>query len=327
MSKASADTVTRAPVLSKKQDAISLLNSLDFRRRTGSILSSDELSQIEKLMKAFIDSPATRTAPSKQQLTAAVNALLMPNANLVSSKFNKSHLAGALLRWTQEAALLDLPSKQAKLCIEMRFIRGSRKHVDLSKAIYIEEDDGSVAALSICSPEPSQRYAEAPPPSQPMDDFLQSLPEAPNSIGLTPISTATSASSFARRIGTVASLPELATIGNPDPGVIPENAPPPEVPAPDGVWPGLHSDVILTLRPSLYESDGHSQPTGHPAPVPVQAAGQIVDPPAPDLRAPAPAGHDKNGQPENTFRTPEKQLAQRNKKVSKSQGLLLTSSF
>ena len=312
MSKASADTVTQPPVLSEKQDTISLLNSLDFRRRTGSILSSDELSQIEKLMKAFIDSPATRTAPSKQQLTAAVNALLTRNASLVSSKFNKCHLAGALHRWAQEAALLDPPFKQAKLFIEMRFIRGSRKHVDLSKAIYTEEDDGSVAALSICSPGPLHHEDEAPPPSQPMDDFLQSIPDTPNPAGLTPLSIATSASSFARRIGTVASLPELAPIGNSDPGVNPENAPPPEVPAPKGVWPGVCLDFIFALSPSLYVPYGYSPTTGLSAP---------------RLPAPTPAGQVDNNQPENAFRTPEKQLAQRNEKITKSQGLLLTSLF
>ena len=98
-------------------------------------------------MKAYIDSPDSRSAPSKNEMMAAVNALLPPNASLVSAKFNKSQLAGALHRWAQEAALLEPPSLQSKLFIEMKFIRGSRKHVDLSKAIYVYEDDGSVASV------------------------------------------------------------------------------------------------------------------------------------------------------------------------------------
>ena len=185
-------------------------------------------------MKCFIDSPASRTVPSKQQLVTAVNALLPANANLVSAKFNKSHLAGALHRWTQEAALVDPPSQQAKLFIEMKFIRGSRNHVDLSKVIYVEEDDGSVAALEIRSPGPSQRAADEVPASQPMDDFLQSLPTTPHPLGLTPLSTATSASSFARRIGSVASLPALAPNAISDPGVPEETAPPPVDAVPEG---------------------------------------------------------------------------------------------
>ena len=102
-------------------------------------------------MQAFIDSPAPRSAPSKNEMMVAVNALL-PKGGHVSAKFSKTHLAGALQRWAQEAELLDPPSLQKKLFIELKFIRGSRKHVDLSSAIYVEQDDGSVAALEINSP-------------------------------------------------------------------------------------------------------------------------------------------------------------------------------
>ena len=236
MSATSSDTTTRPPLLSNSQDALSLLSSLAFRRRSGPILSADELTQIEKLMQSYIDSPASRSAPSKNQMMAAVNALLQRGANLVSAKFNKSQLAGAIHRWTQEAALLSPPSLQKKLFIEMKFIRGSRKHVDLSKSIYIEEDDGSVAELAISSPGPARpAQNENQPPSEPIDDFLQGISTTPISLDGTPFSTGTSASSFARRMNGAASFQTLAATPTFNPGVCDEeSAPPPAIPAQNG---------------------------------------------------------------------------------------------
>ena len=228
-------------MLSPDQDALALLDSLGFRRRSNSMLSPDELKQIEQLMKTFIDSPAQRTAPSKNQMMAAVNALLPKGATLVSPKFNKSHLAGAIYRWTQEAALLSPPSLQPKLFIEMKFIKGSRKQVDLSQAIFVEEDDGSVAALSISSPTTRRPSSSAEIPlSQPMSDFLRDFSATPNRLGQTPLSVATSASSFARHIERIASDQSLAATPDVAPGVDGETAPHPRTP-PTGAQCG---DVI-----------------------------------------------------------------------------------
>ena len=153
---------------------------------------------------------------------------------MVSAKFNKSQLVGALKRWTQEAAELAPPTLQEKLFIELKFIRGSRKHVDLSKAIYIEQDDGSVAALEISSPGPNPNdRVDDIPLSQSAASFLPDISPIP--LDGTPFSTATSASSFARRMNGAASFQTLAATETNDPGVPEENAPPPAVPANEGV--------------------------------------------------------------------------------------------
>ena len=155
---------------------------------------------------------------------------------MVSSKFNKSHLAAAIYRWLQEAILLNPPSAQSKLFIEMKFIKGSRKNVDLSHSIFVEEDDGSVAALSISSPSARARPADQEVPlSQPMSDFLQDFSTTPNPLEQTPLSIATSASSFARRIDRIASDQSLAATPANAPGVDGETAPPAEKTPPEGV--------------------------------------------------------------------------------------------
>ena len=229
MSSSAPNAAPGPPILSQQQDALVLLNSLSFRRRTGPILTADELKQVDKLMQSYIDSPASRSALSKNQMMAAVNALLPKGASMVSAKFNKSQLAGALQRWTQEAAELAPPTLQEKLFIELKFIRGSRKHVDLSQAIYIEQDDGSVAALEISSPGPNPNdRVDDIPLSQSAASFLPDISPIP--LDGTPFSTATSASSFARRMNGAASFQTLAATETNDPGVPEENVPPPGCP-------------------------------------------------------------------------------------------------
>ena len=233
MSNSAPNAPAAPPVLSDQQDALALLDSLAIRRHNLVILSPDELKQVDRLMQSFIDSPASRSAPSKNAMMVAVNALLPKGVTHVSAKFSKTHLAGALQRWAQEAELLTPPSLQKKLFIELKFIRGSRKHVDLSKAIYVEQDDGSVAALEISSPaRAANDRIDDIPTSQPVDDFLQDISPIP--IDATPISTATSASSFARRMNDAASFGTLAATPVINPGVPQETAPPPAESAPGG---------------------------------------------------------------------------------------------
>ena len=152
-------------------------------------------------------------------MLVAVSALLQKPGN-VSSKWSKPQLAEVLMRWTKEAMSLSPPSQQSKLFVELKSFKGKRKNVDLSTAIFIEDDDGSVATFSISSPSSNQRISTPLNLSQRRVDFdlvdglsaISRPPETPNSIS-------TSASSFARRLDQVASLSELAANSLADPGV------------------------------------------------------------------------------------------------------------
>ena len=250
MSTATQTNRKQVPVLSNSQDALNILSSLAVRRHTKSVLDSDELKQVEALLQNFIKSPALRTAPSKNLLMAAVNALLPQGATLVSSKFNKPQLAAVLQRWVHEAELLAQPEMQNKLYIEIKLLTGSKRDIDLSQAIYIEEDDGSVAAFSISSPDHTTSDNQLEVPLTNPGSFLAELSMTPRPIGGTPTSIATSASSFARQTNGAASLQTLAATRVSNPGVPEETAPTPRGSSFEGRCPALISARNI-IRPQI----------------------------------------------------------------------------
>ena len=228
MSNATRDKTKEKQAEQPDQDALDLLESLSFRRRSKHMLDDMELAKLYALLQHFMESPALRTAPSKNQLMAAVNALLPANAAMISTKFNKPQLAAVLHKWVQEAQLLDDASLQQKLFVEIKTIRGNRKHINLAEAIFIEEDDGSVAALSISSPGPStSKQHRGKVPIVQDENFLADFSATPLRLASTPSSIATSASSFARQANGAGSLQTLAATETADPGVRRETAPDP----------------------------------------------------------------------------------------------------
>ena len=152
-------------------------------------------------------------------MLVAVSALLQSPGN-VSSKWSKPQLAEVLMRWTKEALRLSPPSLQSRLFVQMKSFRGKRKNVDLSDAIFIEEDDGSVAEFSIASPDAARQISTPLSLSQRRVDFdlADGLSLTPKPFQ-TPNSISTSASSFARRLDQVADLSLLAANPGADPGV------------------------------------------------------------------------------------------------------------
>lgn len=207
------------PQISEEDQAVQILVNLAARRQRSRVLSENELRLISDLLQNFIDSATLRTAPTKSQMLVAVSALLQKPGN-VSSKWSKPQLAEVLMRWTKEAMSLSPPSQQSKLFVELKSFKGKRKNVDLSTAIFIEDDDGSVATFSISSPSSNQRISTPLNLSQRRVDFdlvdgLSAISRPP----VTPNSISTSASSFARRLDQVASFSELAANSPEDPGV------------------------------------------------------------------------------------------------------------
>ena len=200
-----------------------ILVNLAARRQRSSVLSKNELQLIiADLMKNFINSSTLRTAPTKSQMLVAVSALLQTPGN-VSSKWSKPQLAEVLMRWINEASSLSPPSLQSKLFVQMKSFKGKRKNVDLSDAIFIEEDDGSVAEFSISSPAARRHISTPLNLSQRRVDFdlIDGLASTPKPFQ-TPNSISTSASSFARRLDQVVFSP-LAANPSADPGVLPPN--------------------------------------------------------------------------------------------------------
>ena len=216
------ETPSRAeavPQVSEEAQAVQILVNLAARRQRSRVLSKSELRLIANLLQNFIDSATLRTAPTKSQMLVAVSALLQTPGN-VSSKWSKPQLAEVLMRWTNEALSLSPPSLQSKLFVALKSFKGKRKNVDLSTAIFIEDDDGSVATFSISSPSSAQRISTPLNLSQRCVDFdlvdglsaVSRPPQTPNSIS-------TSASSFARRLDQISSFATLAATSEADPGV------------------------------------------------------------------------------------------------------------
>ena len=126
--------------------------------------------------------------------------------------------------WVHEAELLSPPETQNKLFIEIKMTKGSR-NIDLSEAIYIEEDDGSVAAFSISSPGHTAQGEQISIPVHQARDFLADFSMTPPTFADTPTLVATSASSFARQANGSTSLKTLAATDVANPGVREETTP------------------------------------------------------------------------------------------------------
>ena len=207
------------PVLTSEQDAVQLLASLPVRRQLSQTLDIDELSQLSSLLMEFLKSPNVRKAPSKGHLTTAVNALLQPGASPVSPKWKKPQLAGVLQRWVDEAQLLQNPEHQGKLYLEVKSTKGKKyKKVDLNKAIFTQEDDGSLTTFALSSPDSRTKADngfEPMPLTQPTIDeaLLAAMDLSPPEIG-TPSSLRTPDATQVRRVHDVARLNELMELAN-----------------------------------------------------------------------------------------------------------------
>ena len=210
------------PLLSVEDDAVRLLLSLPLRRQEGRIFVISELKQIAYLLGDFDKSTKLRSAPSKQQLTVAVNALLPPNCKAVSVRWRKPQLVEVLQRWISEALVLVPFDLQAKLFVEVKPAKGKRNLINLDEAIFVEEQDGSVSVFSLSSPQkgpkPEIPLSQPNPEPQTSPAAQSEIPQA-DPFG-TPDSGVTSASSFARQLRCVGDdSPNLAPHGEIDPGV------------------------------------------------------------------------------------------------------------
>jgi len=210
------------PLLCVEDDAVRLLLSLPLRRQEGKIFVISELKQIAYLLGDFDKSTKLRSAPSKQQLTVAVNALLPPNCKAVSVRWRKPQLVEVVQRWISEALVLVPFDLQAKLFVEVKPVKGKRKLINLDEAIFVEEQDGSVSVFSIYSPQkgpkPEIPLSQPDPVPQISPDVQSVIPQS-DPFG-TPDSGVTSASSFARQLRCVGDdSPNLAPVGVIDPGV------------------------------------------------------------------------------------------------------------
>ena len=212
---------SQKPATTPEQDAVNVLLNLPNYRRQRLALTQQELKQVDKLLQDFLMSPARRTAPSKPQLTVAVDALLPSIDMHVSPKFNKPQLAAVVQRWVQEALLLDPTTDQNKLYVEIKSMNSAQREVDLSKAIYIEEDDGSVATFAISSPEPTQKDPAMSDHARtsPGFDIIKAFPVTPDPADHTTFLPECTATVAASPNNVIQEIESLAAINLADPGV------------------------------------------------------------------------------------------------------------
>ena len=202
---------------SAEQTVVSLLCEFPTRRAGRRDFSTDELRLVLALLDTYVASTSKRTAATKVQLAADASSLLPPGSNALSSKWNKCQLAYTTRKWVIEAESLDSSHKQRDLFLEVRTSDTDPKALDHD--VFILEDDGSVTQFSVASPQPVGAPASGNETSE--SGRIRSIdggdsaqvPASPTDL-FSPISIATSASSFVRHLNELveSTEPALAVI-------------------------------------------------------------------------------------------------------------------
>ena len=135
-----------------------LLKSFTHMREQTEPFDLERMEHVGELLDTFIKSPNKNTPPEKRLLQNAAAALLHPEARKLSAKWTKPQLADAIRQWISQALLLEKPSMQSNLYLEIRKCKQKPKHCE--HTVYIEEDDGSIAAFSVGSPSSSKGAAK-----------------------------------------------------------------------------------------------------------------------------------------------------------------------
>ena len=107
MSAVPCSPVHDALAIPNDHSGFATLASLPARRESGHPLDENELHNIITILRAFLTSPNNKSKPGKGALFDAVMSIVKDGTRKLSRAWDKTQLAIALLRWSQEA--LDLP--------------------------------------------------------------------------------------------------------------------------------------------------------------------------------------------------------------------------
>ena len=90
MSKANKDNIsTQTGAVSKE---LTTFNAIPAKRKEKKQLSVDELEQVQRLLKTYMDVPSKRALPTKAQLSAVTSSLFKDGVHKLSPKWNETQL-------------------------------------------------------------------------------------------------------------------------------------------------------------------------------------------------------------------------------------------
>ena len=137
--------------------AVSVLTALPLRRPEGKTLSHRNLEFAERLLRNYLNSPNTKSPPSKEVLFAAVKSLLDPDCPPLAVKWNKDQLAQVLVEWITTVLGMEVDA-QKDFFVRVHSKKGNAKDME-HETIFLKGtlDDGSPAGFSIYSPSMPQK--------------------------------------------------------------------------------------------------------------------------------------------------------------------------
>ena len=134
-----------------KDMAIKSLLSIPPRRANKITVPMLDLLLTKKLLNKYLKPPSHRAEPSKAQMHKTVSALLPKDAKPLSQKWNKTHLACAILHWVEHAISLGGVGDQSKATLE---VFTTKDNPDLLEhQISTEQEDGIMELMQLSSPE------------------------------------------------------------------------------------------------------------------------------------------------------------------------------
>ena len=153
-----------------KAAGINAINAIPTRRRNKRNLSPAELEALNALLGAFLSSANNRSAPKKEELFLAVQALLKQGSRRLSRQWDKTQLALALFRWVHEAKRLGAQHSQKDLTILINLDENDPGLLGHSIYLYDEvAEETETFAIQAPSPGPPPITIPPPVPGLPRD--------------------------------------------------------------------------------------------------------------------------------------------------------------
>ena len=126
---------------------------LPIARSTGALMKPGHLRDLLRIIKAYLESPCTKTPPKKNELFAAVQSLL-PTGKSLSAKWDKTQLCLVLKTWILSALKLSPFAVQPSLLVRVHASDSKAKKMEHS--CYINDGDERILTFAMASPSPTK---------------------------------------------------------------------------------------------------------------------------------------------------------------------------
>ena len=131
-------------------DGVAALSELPLLRDDDKVASPGQLKAIIGVVGNYLDSSSTKTPPSKEELSEAVQSLL-PKGEKLTRKWNKEQLTLVLTKWAVQAIRLQPSRAQKDLFVSVCV--SDRDPKKMKHTCFLEDPGtGNVAAFALDSP-------------------------------------------------------------------------------------------------------------------------------------------------------------------------------